>query len=466
MQRLKQLLWIPLLFLAFSSVQARSLPEFTGLVEQYGPAVVNISTTAKKSDSLGSLGRDIPDIPEDSPLHDFFRRFFDEEEMRSQPSTSLGSGFIISSDGYVVTNHHVIDNAKEIIVKLTDRRELEAEVIGSDKRSDLALLKIEADDLPTVQLGSSDKLKVGEWVLAIGSPFGFDHSATAGIVSATGRSLPNDNYIPFIQTDVAINPGNSGGPLFNMDGEVVGVNAQIYSRTGGFMGLSFAIPVDVMNNVVDQLKNDGKVVRGWLGVLIQDVTRDLAESFNMDKPQGALVAQVLPDSPAEDAKFKSGDIITKFNNQIVERSSDLPPLVGSTKVNHTVSVEIIRKGKKKMLRVKIGELPSEDELENTSNRGSKSFNSEEIGLSIKDLDDEQKEEMSITSGVLVKKVQSGVAYDAGIRTNDVILEINHTSIDNVRHFKQVINQLPKGRSIPILVLRRGSPRFLALKIPE
>ncbi|WP_353573300.1 trypsin-like peptidase domain-containing protein, partial [Candidatus Albibeggiatoa sp. nov. BB20] len=323
MQRLKQCYWIPLFFLMLSTAQARSsLPEFTELVEQYGPAVVNISTTAKKkSEKLGSLGRDLPDIPEDSPLHDFFRRFFDEENMGSQPSTSLGSGFIISPDGYVITNHHVVDNAKEIIVRLTDRRELEAEIIGSDKRSDLALLKIEADHLPIVKLGSSKNLKVGEWVLAIGSPFGFDHSATAGIVSATGRSLPNDNYIPFIQTDVAINPGNSGGPLFNMDGEVVGVNAQIYSRTGGFMGLSFAIPVDVMNNVVDQLKSDGKVVRGWLGVLIQDVTRDLAESFNMEKPQGALVAQVLPDSPAENASFKSGDIITKFNNQIVEHSS-------------------------------------------------------------------------------------------------------------------------------------------------
>ncbi|MEK7990043.1 MAG: DegQ family serine endoprotease [Thiotrichaceae bacterium] len=467
MQKLKQLVWIPLLFLLFSTAQARSsLPEFTELVEQYGPAVVNISTTAKKkAQGLSSLGQDLPNIPEDSPLHDFFKRFFDEN-MSNQPSTSLGSGFIISPDGYIITNHHVVDNAKEIIVRLTDRRELEAEVIGSDKRSDLALLKIAANDLPTVKLGSSQNLKVGEWVLAIGSPFGFDHSATAGIVSATGRSLPNDNYIPFIQTDVAINPGNSGGPLFNMNGEVVGVNAQIYSRTGGFMGLSFAIPVDVMNNVVEQLKNDGKVMRGWLGVLIQDVTRDLAESFNMETPHGALVAQVLPNSPAEDAKFKSGDIIIKFNNKIVEHSSDLPPLVGSTKVNNTVGVEIIRKGKTKILRVKIGELPSEDELENTSSHGSKSFNSELVGLSIKELDDEQKQEMDISNGVLVKKVTEGAAYDAGIRMNDVILELNYVNIENVHHFKQILNDLPKGRSIPVLVLRRGSPRFLALKIPE
>lgn len=467
MQRLKHFLWIPLFFIAFSTAQARSsLPEFTELVKTYGPAVVNISTTEKKkSTDLGILGDNLPDIPEDNPLHDFFRRFFDEN-MRSKPSTSLGSGFIISSDGYVVTNHHVIDNAKEIIVRLTDRRELEAEVIGSDKRSDLALLKIEADHLPTVKLGSSKNLEVGEWVLAIGSPFGFDHSATAGIVSATGRSLPNDNYIPFIQTDVAINPGNSGGPLFNMNGEVIGVNAQIYSRTGGFMGLSFAIPVDVMNNVVEQLKNEGKVVRGWLGVLIQDVTRDLAESFNMDKPQGALVAQVLPDSPAEDAQFKPGDIITKFNNQVIDSSSDLPPLVGSTEVNHTVSVEVIRNGKSKMLQVKIGELPSENELENTSSRGNKSFNSELIGLSVKNLDDEQKEEMNITGGVLVQKVTDGAAYEAGIRSNDVILELSQAPIKDVRHFKQLLDDLPKGRSVPVLVLRRGSPRFFALKIPE
>ncbi len=465
MRQFKPFLWISLFFLIFSTAHARSLPEFTQLIEKYGPAVVNISTTAKKKNGdLGSLGRGMPDIPEDSPLHEFFRRFFDEK-MSDQPSTSLGSGFIISSDGYVVTNHHVIDNAKEIIVRLTDRHELGAEIIGSDERSDLALLKIEAENLPAVKFGTSKNLKVGEWVLAIGSPFGFDHSATAGIVSATGRSLPNDNYIPFIQTDVAINPGNSGGPLFNMDGEVIGVNAQIYSRTGGFMGLSFAIPVDVMNNVVEQLKADGRVVRGWLGVMIQDVTRDLAESFDMEKPKGALIAQVLPNSPAEEAHFKQGDIIVSFNDQLIERSSDLPPLVGSTKVNRTVKVDVLRKGKKETLEVKIGELPSEDELE-IAGSSHKSFNSDLIGLSVKDLDDGQKKEMNVKNGVLVEKIDNGAAYDAGIRVNDVILELNYVNVEGVRHFKQILADLPKGRSIPILILRHGSPRFLALKIPE
>lgn len=468
MRAIKFYLFIPILLSLVMTVQARSLPEFTQLVEQYGPAVVNISTTEKREETPSTTPRfhGLPELPKDSPFHDFFRRFFDEEMNERNPSTSLGSGFIISADGYIVTNHHVIKNATEIIVRLNDRRELNAELIGSDERSDLALLKIDATDLPSVKLGSSANLKVGEWVLAIGSPFGFEHSATAGIISATGRSLPNDNYIPFIQTDVAINPGNSGGPLFNLDGEVIGVNAQIYSRTGGFMGLSFAIPVDVMNNVVAQIKNEGRVVRGWLGVLIQDVTRDLAESFNMEKPMGALVAQVLADSPAEEAQLQVGDIITTFNGQSIDRSSDLPPIVGLTPVNSLAKLEIIRKGETKTLKVKIGELPSSEELQRTSGNSENTINSDRIGLTVQNLTDEQKSEFNTDKGVLVTKLERGIAQDAGISVNDIILEINQTAIENVSQFRQIITDLPKGRSVAVLIMRAGSPRFLAMRIPN
>ena len=281
---------------------SQSLPDFTPLAEKNSPAVVNISTSSKASGTGLSQGFNMPDIPENSPFYDFFKKYFGdmpEGHGQSQERSSLGSGFIISKDGYVITNHHVVKDADEIIVRLNDRREFIAELVGSDVRSDIAVLKVEGEKLPFLKLADSSKVSVGEWVLAIGSPFGFDYSVTAGIISAIGRSLPNENYVPFIQTDVAINPGNSGGPLFNLDGEVIGVNSQIYSRTGGFMGLSFAVPANVVKNVYEQLKEQGRVSRGWLGVLIQDVTRELAESFDMTHPLGALSAKVLPDGPAE-----------------------------------------------------------------------------------------------------------------------------------------------------------------------
>ncbi|OQY50882.1 MAG: serine peptidase [Candidatus Parabeggiatoa sp. nov. 2] len=452
-------------------LEAAQWPDFTKLVEKYGPAVVNISTTAKKEERKdGPIYPGIPSIPKDSPFHDFFRHFFDEENEfeESRPSTSLGSGFIIGSDGYIVTNNHVIDEAEEIIVRLTDRREFVAELQGADKRSDIALLKVEATNLPTVRLGASSDLKVGEWVLAIGSPFGFEHSVTAGIVSAKGRSLPNDNYVPFIQTDVAINPGNSGGPLFNLDGFVVGVNSQIYSRTGGFMGLSFAIPVDVMKKVVEQLKASGKVSRGWLGVLIQDVTRELAESFSMDRPQGALVAKVLPDSPATAAKFKVGDIIIKFGGKNIERSADLPPIVGSTNVGSKVATTVIRQGKQVTLEVTIGELPSEEDVQlalRGSKGGQSAITSKRLALSVIDLDENKRDELSISEGgVLVQRVDAGPARDADIRKGDVILMINNINIENVNHFKEIVSQ-ESDTKVPVLVHRRGSPLFLALTIP-
>ena len=341
-----------LLWLVASSSLASSLPDFTKLVEENSAAVVNISTKQKRSLRHPSIkGFEMPDLPEDSPFNDLFRRFFGEGNggeghERQYDSRSLGSGFFISEDGYLLTNHHVAVDADEILVRLSDRREFVAEVVGTDKRSDIALLKIDADNLPVVKVGGSTDLKVGEWVLAIGSPFGFDHSVTQGIVSAKGRSLPSDSYVPFIQTDVAINPGNSGGPLFNLDGQVVGVNSQIYSRTGGFMGLSFAIPIEMAMDVAEQLKTRGHVTRGWLGVLIQDVTRQLAESFGMDTPHGALVAKVLEGSPAEKAGIRVGDIIVSFDGKRIGNSSVLPPLVGATRIGRKVELKVIREGRR------------------------------------------------------------------------------------------------------------------------
>lgn len=357
----------------------------------------------------------------------------------------------------------MVKDASEILVRLSDRRELVAEVIGSDPRSDIALLKVDADDLPVLKMGNSGDLKVGAWVLAIGSPFGFDHSVTAGIVSAKGRSLPRENYVPFIQTDVAINPGNSGGPLFDLDGNVVGINSQIYSRTGGFMGLSFAIPIDMAMNVVKQLKASGHVARGWLGVLIQDVTRELAESFNMDKPRGALVAKVLKDSPAKAGGLEVGDIVTRFNGHDVVRSSDLPPLVGISPVGDKVKVEILRKGKLKVLRVKLGELPEDDVK--VAGGNSRSANETRLNVAVMDLMAEQREKLEIKEGgVIVKQVQAGPARKAGVRRGDVILMINNIDIKDSAHFAEISTDLPAEKSVPLLVQRRGGPVFLALKI--
>lgn len=465
-----------LLFLFFTavslSVQARDLPDFTGLAEAYSPAVVNISTIMKKSDAEGMMppGMNLPDIPEDSPFYEFFRKFLEqmpEQGPSFEDRSSLGSGFIISSDGYVVTNNHVIMDADEIIVRLVDRREFVAEVIGTDERSDLAVLKIEGEDLPTLKLGDSSKLKVGEWVLAIGSPFGFDHSVTAGIVSAKGRSLPNENYVPFIQTDVAINPGNSGGPLFNMDGEVVGVNSQIYSRTGGFMGVSFAVPTNVVESVYRQLRDHGKVSRGWLGVLIQDVTRELAESFGMSRPQGALISQVLDNGPAAEAGFQVGDIIVKFDGQEVVFSADLPPLVGSTEVGKRVDVDIIRDGQSERLTLEISELPDDDQvIASRSGRDSAKIDNR-LGLTVKALTATQREKLELPGhGVLVEKVDIGPARAAGIRQGDVILLLNNEKVTDTKVFDQLVADLPANRSVPVLIQRQGGPLFLALRIEE
>lgn len=459
---------------AANITQAKELPDFTGLVEKYGAAVVNISTTQKvKHPKSRLMPHSMPEQIPEGPFGDLFRHFFGDPrgpgggngEPEHFDAKSLGSGFIISEDGYVMTNHHVIKDASEIIVRLTDRRELEAKVIGSDARSDIALLKLEANDLPVVTIGDSSSLKVGEWVLAIGSPFGFDHSVTAGIVSAKGRSLPRENYVPFIQTDVAINPGNSGGPLFDLDGKVIGINSQIYSRTGGFMGLSFAIPVDMAMQVVEQLKKTGHVARGWLGVLIQDVTRELAESFNMDKPRGALVAKVMPDSPAEKAGFKVGDVVVRFNGENIVRSSDLPPMVGVSPIGEKVKVEILRKGKSRVLRVKLGELPEEDIK--VAEASTRTEDDSRLGVLVNDLTSEQRTKLEIKDGgVLVTRIKAGPARKAGVRRGDVVLMVNNINIKGVKHFNEVVEGLPAGKSVPLLVQRRGGPVFLALKVKD
>ncbi len=456
--------------LAPLGVLAASLPEFTNLFEQQGPAVVNISSQQSRANPP-AMQFSIPDLPEDSPFYDFFRRFFGEEGGGEAPNDeilarSLGSGFIISSDGDVLTNAHVVDGATEIIVRTSDRREFVATVVGTDKRSDIALLKVDGQDLPTVSLGSAKNLKVGEWVLAIGSPFGFEHSATAGIVSAMGRSLPSENYVPFIQTDVAINPGNSGGPLFNLDGEVVGVNSQIYSRTGGFMGLSFAIPIDVAMDVVEQLKTQGRVSRGWLGVLIQDVTRELAETFGMAQPRGALIAQVLPDSPAAEADFQPGDIILRFNGREVPTSGSLPPIVGASEVGEPAQVEILRSGKTRTIEVVIGELPDEDVLAGRSAAPQQPAESNRIGLVVSELTAEQREELGIErGGVVVESVESGPAERAGVRAGDVILALNNELIESPPQLKEILDGFEPGRSVALLIQRGEGRLFYAVRIP-
>ena len=447
---------------------SQSLPDFTPLVEKNSAAVVNISTSSKASANGLSQGFNMPDIPENSPFYDFFKKYFGdmpEGHGQSQERSSLGSGFITSKNGYVITNHHVVKDADEIIVRLNDRREFIAELVGSDARSDIAVLKVDGDNLPFLKLGDSSKVNVGEWVLAIGSPFGFDYSVTAGIISAIGRSLPNENYVPFIQTDVAINPGNSGGPLFNLNGEVIGVNSQIYSRTGGFMGLSFAVPVNVVENVYKQLIDKGSVSRGWLGVLIQDVTRELAESFDMEHPHGALIAKVLPDGPAEKGGIEVGDIIVKFNGKEVSFSSDLPPLVGSTTVGTTVSIDIIRRSKPKKLNIKILELPTDDRVAVKRSDNKSGIPKNPLNIVVKDLTEEQKKEIDIYDhGVLVEQISSGPAQESGIRRGDVLLILDNIKIKDIAHFNKLVKELPKERSISVLIQRRGGPVFLALKL--
>jgi len=465
----RYLLVFIMLFSSFQ-IQAQSLPAFADLVEENGKAVVNISTRQKlpSNHSWNKLREELGDelqIPEGSPFGELFKHFLGEgnSPRQQQESTSLGSGFILSEDGYIITNHHVVDGADEILVRLNDKRELSATVIGSDEFSDIALLKVKANDLPVVNIGNSENLRVGDWVLAIGSPFGFDHSATAGIVSAKGRSLPKANYVSFIQTDVAINPGNSGGPLFNLDGEVIGINSQIYSRTGGFMGLSFAIPVEVAMDVVNQLKKSGSVSRGWLGVYIQEITHEIAQSFNLKKPVGALVSQVISDSPAEKSGFKAGDVILSFNKKQILDSSDLPPLVGRVPVGSKARVEILRNGREKTLYVTIEQLPSESQPIAAAKTEPTSSN--RMGVEVIDLDAESLK--ALGRGVLVRKVIPGSpAEQSGLAVGDVLLQLDRKNVNNVADFRKKVAKLPIGRMIPVLVHRQGADQFIVMKISE
>ncbi|MDA0423836.1 DegQ family serine endoprotease [Stutzerimonas frequens] len=446
-----------------------ALPDFTPLVESASPAVVNIST--KQKVPVRSATAQMPELEGLPPI---FREFFEHSipQMPGAPgrgqqreAQSLGSGFIISEDGYVLTNNHVVADADEIIVRLPDRSELEAKLVGADPRSDVAVLKVEGKGLPTVKIGRSDELKAGEWVLAIGSPFGFDHTVTAGIVSATGRSLPNESYVPFIQTDVAINPGNSGGPLFNLDGEVIGINSQIFTRSGGFMGLSFAIPIDVAMDVANQLRTDGKVSRGWLGVVIQEVNKDLAESFGLERPAGALVAQVMDGGPAARSGLRVGDVILSLDGKPIVMSADLPHLVGALKPGSKARMEVVRDGDRKMLDVNIGAMPDEGEPVAASGSGQERSDNR-LGVKVTELTAEQKKSLDLPGGVVITEILNGPAAMIGLRPGDVITHLNNQAINSAETFAQVAEQLPKNRSVSMRVLRQGRASFITFKLAD
>jgi serine protease Do len=437
--------------------QPRELPDFADLAERQGPAVVNISTTSTVRGQQG-----LPPGSEEDPFFDFFRRF-GPPQPREYESRSLGSGFLISADGYLLTNAHVVEAADEITVRLTDKREFKAKVIGNDRRTDVALLKIDAGGLPSVSFGDPNKLRVGEWVVAIGSPFGFENTVTAGIVSAKGRSLPQENFVPFIQTDVAINPGNSGGPLFNLKGEVIGMNSMIFSRTGGFMGVSFAIPIDVAVDVAKQLQTTGRVNRGRIGVVIQEVTKELAESFGLPKAAGALVNSVEKGGPAEKAGIQASDVILKFDNKEVDNSSELPRLVAATRPGSKVPVQVWRKGERKDLMISVGETPEERTSKRQQSRKPSGEVVGKLGLTVIELTAEQKREANVATGVLVENAE-GVAARAGIRRGDIILGVGNQEIKSVEDLNRLLAPGERPRTVALLVKRGEGSLYVPLRI--
>jgi serine protease Do len=443
--------------------QAAELPDFTQLIEQHSPAVVKITAVSK-----GSAAEPQRSLPQDMQgLPDIFRELL-ERRQAPRDRGSLGSGFIISADGYVLTNDHVVDKMDSITVILNDQREYSATLVGSDERSDLALLKIDAKNLPTLILAKDETLKVGQWVVAIGSPFGLDYSASAGIVSAIGRSIPSahseSNYVPFIQTDVAINPGNSGGPLFNMDGEVVGINSQIYSPSGGSVGLSFAIPSSLAVDVVAQLKDKGRVDRGWLGVMIQDVDKNLASSLGVDKPMGALISELDADGPAAKSGLKAGDLIIKFNDHAVNTSSDLPYLVGRTAPKSKVPVVIMRKGKQQSLNVTVGILPVSPQEAASRPASAPAQNTvDSLGLIITPL--ERSQRGGAEAGVVVQQVKPGSpAAEAGIQPGDIITQLAFSDIKSPDDYAKIVKGLPKNEPQAIRFYRQNRPVFRSIVI--
>lgn len=454
---------------SFSGIDSKDLPNFSSLAEYTSPAVVNVSVVKTIPSRNGMNGSRSP-FPPGSPFEDFFNFPFEERRQPERKIQSGGSGFIISSDGYVLTNHHVIEDASEITISLNDRREFKAKLIGSDKKADVAVLKIKSEqDLPFLNLGNSDEVKVGDWVVAIGSPYRLNFSVTAGIVSAKTRSVPGreTSYIPFIQSDVAINPGNSGGPLFNMDGDVVGINAMIYSGSGGYMGISFTIPMNYAKEIVDQIIETGSVARGWLGVSVQEITKDLADSFELGTPRGALVGSVIKNSPAEKAGFKNGDVILEFDGKKIVYSGDLPLIVGRIKPDAKVQALIFRDKKEKIISVKVGQLEEVDPNKPIIAEKSKKRNKLEIVVSsIDEISIEDQERLNITNGVLVKEVYPGPAQEAGIQVGDIITSIAQKEINSINDYRKIVSFLKNGSSVPIRIIRNGNGTFLTLKIQK
>ena len=433
-----------------------TLPDFEKIAVQQGPAVVNISVSGTVKTGLSGLPG-FPQVDPRDPFYEFFRRFQAPAPQGNVPTHGLGSGFIVSSEGVILTNAHVVADADEVIVKLTDKREFKAKVIGLDKPSDVAVLKIDASDLPTVRIGDPQRVRVGEWVVAIGSPFGFENSVTAGIVSAKSRSLSDENYVPFLQTDVAINPGNSGGPLFDLNGEVIGINSQIYSQSGGYQGLSFSIPIDVAMKVERQLLDHGKVSRGRLGVVIQEVNQELAKSFGLDKPAGALVSSVEKGSPAEKAGIESGDVILKFDGKEVTRSRDLPPMVADIAPGVTAKLEIWHAGKIREVSVDVGEMKTAS-AEIKSGGSSKGG----LGLAVRPLSPDERKEAEVAEGLLVENVDDGPASRAGIQSGDVILSVNGEKVGSAEKLHSLVAKHDKH--LALLVMRGNNKMFVPIQL--
>jgi serine protease Do len=434
-----------------------ALPDFSALVKQYGPTVVNITVTQEPNAQTGASAQDFGLSPGD-PFYEFFRRFgIPQPPQGSTPMHGIGSGFIISPDGTILTNAHVVQNASDVTVKLNDRREFKAKVVGVDPQTDIAVLKIDATDLPTVKIGDPKKLDVGEWVVAIGSPYGFENSVTSGIVSAKSRALPDGTYVPFIQTDVAVNPGNSGGPLFNMEGEVVGINSQIYSRSGGYQGLSFAIPIDTAIHVKDQLVRYGKVTRGRLGVTIQEVNQSLANSFGLDRAHGALVSSVESGSPAEKAGVKPGDIVLKVDGTDIESSIQLSSRVASMKPGSTTELEVWRNGKPRELSVTVGEAPTQQ----VASSGGSDLSGARLGVAVRPLTPEEQAQAKVEGGLVVQQV-AGPAANAGIRPGDIIVSVNQKPVKSVDDLRSAAKA--SGKTLAILVQRNDARIFIPVQV--